>query len=377
METLRLAPTIGKRIMIITKNKSNLLYSSPILEGSKLSSFPIWKLSQKNQNISCMVDNYGRVISYLRLAVTDRCNLRCLYCMPAKGLPLVPRKELLTWEEMIYICRIFVRLGVKKIRITGGEPFIRKGLAGFLRRLNNQNPALEIGITTNGLLVDDYLEDLWETGVRQLNFSLDSLREEVLQKITGSSCLTKILAGLERAYNYGFTIKINMVVIPGINVQEILAFVEWTRDKEWTIRFIEPMPFNSYGGRYSESISGKDILTIIKSKYVIESISSGNDSVAKLYEVSGYKGKIGIINGYSRSFCRNCSRIRISSRGEMLTCLYGKPVFNLRDMLRDGTSEEDLIAAILNEVGNRKRNGFEAAEERIQYNFDSMSMIGG
>lgn len=326
---------------------------------------------------SHLIDNHGRIINYLRLAITDRCNLRCHYCLPAEGLSLPPIKELLTWEEMIRLCRIFVNLGIIKIRITGGEPFLRKGLIGFLSRLKLQYPELNIGITTNGILAHKYLDELQKIGIKRLNFSLDSLQEESFKSITGRSYLKKVMNNIEKAYQKGFVVKINMVVLPGINVQEIPDFVEWTRDRDWIIRFIEPMPFDTFGGQLSVPINGKEILSRIRGKFEIYPVQANRNSVDCLYQVHEYQGKISIINGFSRSFCQECSRVRVSSRGLLRTCLYGRPAMDLKEIIRTNMKDEDLVKAITRVMGQRKKNGFDAAGEQKDDIFDSMSVIGG
>lgn len=332
---------------------------------------------QSDQQSHHLIDNFGREMDYLRLAVTDKCNLRCNYCLPPQYASFIPGNELMTWEEMNIISRIFIKLGVKKLRITGGEPFIRKGLINFLTGLRDYSPELEICITTNGVLVGEYLDELQSIGVNRLNFSLDTLDERIFQIITTKNYLKTILENIEKAYNKSFNLKINMVVLKNLNDKEIPNFADLTRDKSWTVRFIEPMPFDTFGGVDLTLISGQEILSQLKSKFTIEPISTGIQSVEELYQVTGFKGKVGIINGFSRSFCDGCSRLRVSSQGEMRTCLYGKPVVNLKNMLRNGSSEKLIRDQIIQQIGQRKQNGFEAADEDNKNNFESMSLIGG
>jgi cyclic pyranopterin phosphate synthase len=356
------------------QKKSNIPLTSSNQGSSQALKFSV---NQINRLPHHLVDNYGRVMNYLRLAVTDKCNLRCNYCLPPQYGLFIPNDELMTWEEMHRISRLFIQLGVKKLRITGGEPFIRKGLVDFLAGLRNYSPDLEICITTNGVLVGDYLHELKNIGVNRLNFSLDTIDERTFKLITTKNYLKKILENIEKAYITGFNLKINMVVLKNLNDNEISNFVNTTRDKTLTVRFIEPMPFDTFGGVNLTMISEQEILAQLRSKFSIEPVFTGLQSVEELYQVPGYKGKIGIINGYSRSFCQWCSRLRISCRGEMRTCLYGKPAVNLRNMMRSNSSEKLMRQQIIHHIGQRKKNGFEAEAEVNKDKFESMSLIGG
>ncbi len=324
-----------------------------------------------------LIDPQGRILNYLRLAVTDRCNLRCKYCMPAAGIPLAGKNELLSWEEMLRLSRVFIGLGINKIRLTGGEPFIRRGLLDFLTALKYEFPNVNVGITTNGTLVKDYLDELKTIGIQNLNFSLDSLNEDRFKSITGQFRLKQVINSIEHAYRKGFTVKINMVVLPGINVQEIPKFVEWTRDRNWTVRFIEAMPFDTRGGQFKHPVNGRDILALVQNNFEFHPVPQKTNTVNRIYQVSGFRGKIGIINGFSRSFCQGCSRLRVSSRGLLRTCLYGKSVLDLKEMIRTNMKDESLMKAIKIVMGQRKKNGFEAARAQKDNIFDSMSVIGG
>jgi len=324
-----------------------------------------------------LVDNHGRRMNYLRLAVTDRCNLRCRYCMPAEGVTKMHRDEILTWEELQRLCRIFVELGVEKIRITGGEPFVRKGLLPFLVELSHLPDCPEIGITTNGTLLADHLDALKHIGVRRLNISLDSLNADTFYTITRRPDFEKILQAIYMADTFGFELKINVVVIAGINDHEISDFVRLTRDRSWTVRFIEPMPFDGAGGRYKSLLSGDDILARLKREFDIEPVSNGKSAVATLFQVPDFQGRIGIIYGYSRRFCDACSRLRLSTRGELWTCLYGKPVLDLGTLLRSGKSDGTIKRAIRGAVDKRLSDGFEAERSQQRSTFHSMVAIGG
>ncbi|MQY62968.1 MAG: GTP 3',8-cyclase MoaA [Calditrichaeota bacterium] len=327
--------------------------------------------------IQPLVDNHGRRMNYLRLAVTDRCNLRCRYCMPATGVTSMRRDEILTWEELHRLCRIFTELGVEKIRITGGEPFVRKGLLPFLIELTHLPDYPEIDITTNGTLLADHLDALKQIGVRRLNISLDSLNADTFYTITRRRDFQKILQAINKADTLGYKVKINVVVIAGINDHEIPDFVRLTRDRKWTVRFIEPMPFDGAGGRYKSLLSGDDILARLRRQFDIEPVSNGKLAVAKLFRVPDFQGHIGIIYGYSRRFCDACSRLRLSTRGELWTCLYGGPVLDLGALLRTGKSDGTIKRAIRGAVDKRLSDGFEAERSHQSSTFDSMVAIGG
>ncbi|UCH62021.1 MAG: GTP 3',8-cyclase MoaA [Fidelibacterota bacterium] len=323
------------------------------------------------------MDNHGRRLNYLRLAVTDRCNLRCRYCMPAEGITSGRRDEVLTWEELRRLCRIFVELGIEKIRITGGEPFVRKGLLPFLLELSQLPGCPEIDITTNGTLLADHLDALKRIGVSRLNISLDTLNADTFYTIARRRDFEKILQAINKADTLGFKIKINVVVMAGINDHEISDFISLTRDRKWTVRFIEPMPFDGVGGRYKSLLSGDDILTRLMRQFYIVPVSNGKSAVATLFQVPGFQGRIGIIYGYSRRFCGACSRLRLSTRGELLTCLYGSPVLDMGALLRAGKSDGSVKRAISGAVGKRLSDGFEAERAFNKTTFHSMATIGG
>lgn len=322
-------------------------------------------------------DNFSRRMDYLRLAVTDRCNLRCQYCMPAQGMEFAHRSEVLTWDEMERLCRIFVDAGVRKIRITGGEPFARQGLTGFLAQLQGFDSRPDIGITTNGTLLAHHLEQLQAIDVTSLNVSLDSLSPETFAKITRRTDFEETLGAIHEAYDRGFRLKINMVVLPGVNDHEIPDFVRLTTDTDITVRFIEPMPFNGEDISALEPMTGDAILAEIQTEFHLRHLGKNDSKIASLYQVPGSTGKVGIIYGYSRSFCDSCSRIRVSATGQLRTCLYGRNVLDLRMMLRTGSSDAQIIGGIREALQNRYKSGVEAEAAQKQNQYESMSAIGG
>lgn len=332
-------------------------------------------MSIPKNSSTVLIDNYQRRMDYLRLAITDRCNLRCQYCMPAEGVDYVPRKEILTWEEMYRICQILTKYGLKKIRITGGEPFLRKDLPIFLGWLTKLEPKLFIGITTNGTLLNPYLPELKAIGIKHLNISLDTLSADTFYKITRRHQFDKTWESLISAVKMGFEVKINMVIQPGLNDHEIPHFARLTKDLPVTIRFIEPMPFSGCNGQSFADFSGDKILRVLMDSFELRSEPS--DSVATRYQIPGYQGYVGIIYAYSRTFCDTCSRMRISAQGQMRTCLYGQNVLDLRKHLRNEASDEKIYESIYTILQHRFKNGFEAEKNREHSDFESMAHIGG
>ena len=334
-----------------------------------------------------MRDSLGRRLDYLRLAVTDLCNLRCRYCMPAAGNALDDRTNILTWEELLRLCVIACDLGVRKIRVTGGEPLVRAGVADFLAELGRLPQRPELLLTTNGTKLTAHLDDLAGAGIKRLNVSLDSLRPQHYRVITRRDRLGDVLSALAAADAAGFGLKLNVVVMPGLNDGEIPDFVELTRAHPWTVRFIEPMPFCGNSNRTAgdtgsvgtadstDPLSADQIVQRIEMAYDLERLPNVPAAVDRLYRVRSYAGKIGIIAGHSRTFCANCSRLRISALGQLRTCLYARPALDLRALLRAGATDGDIAAAMTAAVCGRDADGF--AAERERGGLESMAKIGG
>ena len=329
-------------------------------------------------NLPLLFDNHGREMSYLRLAVTDRCNLRCTYCMPAEGIAYLPEKKLLSWEEMLRIVRVLNQLGIRKVRITGGEPFVRPGLMDFLQELAKiQN--LEICLTTNGVLLENHLDSLLNLGIRNVNLSLDSLDSERFFKITRRNDFDQVYRNLMRMIEANFIVKLNAVVMHGMNETDILPLVNFTEKHPVSVRFIEEMPFNGSG-----LVEGKlfwdyrRILSHIKTEFPhIEEVPMAYGETSKNYHVPGFMGDVGIIAAFSRTFCGSCNRIRVTSLGQVKTCLYDDGVFNLKEYLRLGVSDEDLKNTMIKIFGERPKDGFEAENNRKGVINESMTSIGG
>ena len=327
-----------------------------------------------------LYDNHGRLINYVRLAVTDRCNLRCFYCMPEEGINYVPRRELLTYEEMLRLMQVLTRMGITKLRITGGEPFVRKDMMDFLRAVSELGLE-KINITTNGTLTAPLIPELKKIGIHSVNLSLDTLNRDRFYQVTRRDEFDKVWQTFEALLAHGIQTKINAVVMDGKNTQDIVPMVELTRDFPVNVRFIEEMPFNGAGSHYPVLVwSHRRILDHLREHFpTIEKIPDPPHSTSANYRIPGFTGTVGIIAAYSRTFCGTCNRIRITPQGTLKTCLYDDGVFNIRDLMRAGATDEQLIDTFLGALGNRAKDGWEAERNR---NFglpvtESMSTIGG
>lgn len=328
-----------------------------------------------------LTDNHGRKISYLRLAVTDRCNLRCFYCMPEEGLNWLSREELLTYEEMLRLCNLLVKMGIEKIRITGGEPFVRKNLMPFLAQLSKIKGLNELTITTNGVLTAPLIPELKKIGIRSVNLSLDTFDANRFFSITRRDEFAKVMETLDQLLKHQMEVKINAVVMDGKNTQDILPLVELTKDLPISVRFIEEMPFNGEGHIYNGlKWDYIRILEKITEAYpAIQKLTDESYSTSYNYHIPDHKGNIGIIAAYSRTFCGTCNRIRITPQGILKTCLYDEGVLNIKDLIRRGDSDEEIEHYLLNSFTNRPKDGREAEMQRNMNDpvHESMATIGG
>lgn len=327
-----------------------------------------------------LVDPFGRQISYLRLAVTDRCNLRCQYCMPEKGIDIVPRQELLSFKEMYRITRVLSELGVNKIRLTGGEPFVRKDFIGLVKSLSHNDRLDEINITTNGALVKDHIQTLEQLKVKSINLSIDSLQPEKFLRITRRDQFARVWEAYLELLNSSLQLKLNVVVQSGFNTDEIVDFIRLTKKEDIAVRFIEEMPFNGKGLReVKENWDFNRILNhISKSFEQFDPVESVKSSTSRNYRVKGYKGTFGIIPAFTRTICNDCNRIRITATGLFKNCLFDEGVFDLKEVIRAGACDDDLKQVFIDTIGKKPRNGFEAEANRtIGGVSESMSTIGG
>ncbi len=319
-------------------------------------------------------------MNYLRLAVTDRCNLRCFYCMPEEGIKYLPKKELLTYEEMLRLCGNLAKLGISKIRLTGGEPFVRNDLMDFIGNLNNIPGIESINLTTNGVLTGKYIQDFTKVGIKTVNLSLDTFNKERFCKITRRNEFDKVLDTFHQLLDHGITIKINAVVMEGQNIEDLIPLVGLTKEHPVDVRFIEEMPFNGEGMHYPKLIwNHNKIISHIKETYPeLERLADPPNSTSYGYKVPGYKGQVGVIAAFTRTFCGSCNRIRLTAQGQLKTCLYDDGVFDFRDYIRSGVSDQEIKNKFIELFNSRAKDGFEAEKRRASSIVsESMSTIGG
>lgn len=337
--------------------------------------------SQKQHKINTvqLFDNHNRPINYLRLAVTDRCNLRCFYCMPEEGIKYLPKKALLSFEEIERLVSILAGLGITKIRLTGGEPFVRTDLMKLIERIKSINGIQEVHLTTNGILTGPHITDLKAMGIASVNLSLDTLDRDRFKLITRRDEFEKTWKTLLALMDSEIKIKINTVVMEGKNIEDIIPMVNLTKSYPLSVRFIEEMPFNGEGSHYSKlNWSYKIILNHIKKEFPdIIKKEDGPNSTASHFQVPGYAGDVGIIAAFSRTFCGTCNRIRVTAQGALKTCLYDQGVLDIKALLRNGSTDDDIRQQLVSAFKSRPKDGFEAEQRRNADVKESMSTIGG
>lgn len=331
---------------------------------------------------SVIYDNHGRPITYLRLSVTDRCNLRCKYCMPASGINFLPHEELLSYEELLRLISILTGLGISKLRITGGEPFVRKDLIDFFSAFSKNEGLEKIALTTNGTLLAPYISQLEEIGVTSINLSLDTLDKDRFEQITRRDQFDRVMESFHLLAESSIPFKINAVVMEKHNIPDIIPLAELTKEHPVSVRFIEEMPFNGSGGKDPTLIwTHEKILSHLKNHYPdLRRLPTGPYSTSTNYQVPGYTGKIGIIAAFSRTFCGSCNRIRIDSQGTLKTCLYDNGVLNIKEVMRSGATDREISRLFRHTFKNRAKDGFEAEQRRNQNHQpieESMALIGG
>jgi molybdenum cofactor biosynthesis protein A len=325
-----------------------------------------------------IIDQHNRPINYLRLAVTDRCNLRCSYCMPEHGMKFLNKAAILSFEEMLRVVGILANNGVNKVRITGGEPFVRNNLMDFLWKLSETDGINEIALTTNGVLTSPYLADLKALGIKTINLSLDTLDKNRFLQITKRDEYEAVINSLYQMIELGFEVKINAVIMEGQNTDDILPLTEFTKNNPVSVRFIEEMPFNGHGS--NRPVLHWDYLQIlheIKGQYPdIQKVKDSPFSTSYNYQIPNHLGSVGIIAAYSRTFCGTCNRIRLTAQGELKTCLYQHKGINIKNLLRSGATDSTIEEALIAAIKARPKDGFEA-ENLGPVIKESMSAIGG
>ncbi len=298
--------------------------------------------------------------------------------MPEEGVNFAKRTDLLSFDEMYLLSSIFCSLGISKIRITGGEPFVRSGLIHFLKDVSEVNGLQEISITSNGSFTEKHIAALKEMGIRKMNISLDSLNRDRFFQITRRDSFETVYASILTLLKEGFDAKINCVLAEGKNTEDIIPFIELTKEYNLSVRFLEEMPFNGSSSFVVPKWNHQQVYSYISTFYpVIQKLESEASSTSVNYTIPGYKGSFGIIPSFSRTFCGTCNRIRLSATGELRTCLYGPAAVNLRDVIRAGANEDDIEQEIIAAVSMRVKDGFEAEVLSNQGIHTSMSFLGG
>lgn len=327
---------------------------------------------------SILTDRHGRFHDYLRISLTDACNLRCQYCMPVEDMHFMNRSALMTVDELDTLAGLFVRHGVKKIRLTGGEPLVRKEAAEIIERLGRY--PVELAITTNGVLVGRFVDVFQRAGLRSVNVSLDSLDPEVNQRITRRDHLLTVVEQIEELVARGFHVKVNMVVMKGVNEFEVGNFVAWSKELPVHIRFIEYMPFDGNGWSAAQVTTHRQILELLEDRFVFDKLQDGPNDTARAYQVQGYKGTFAVISTMSQPFCETCNRIRLTADGRLKNCLFSAGETDLLTALRAGKDIEPLIRDTIQ--AKHARLGGQLAEDYHETDPDSlqnrsMIAIGG
>ncbi|XP_033279968.2 molybdenum cofactor biosynthesis protein 1 isoform X1 [Orcinus orca] len=304
-----------------------------------------------------LTDSFGRRHSYLRISLTEKCNLRCQYCMPEEGVPLTPKADLLTTEEILTLARLFVKEGVDKIRLTGGEPLIRPDVVDIVAQLHQLEGLRTIGITTNGINLARLLPQLQEAGLSTINISLDTLVPAKFEFIVRRKGFRKVMEGIHKAIELGYSpVKVNCVVMRGLNEDELLDFVALTEGLPLDVRFIEYMPFDGNKWNFKKMVSYKEMLDTLRQQWPeLEKLPEEESSTAKAFKIPGFRGRVSFITSMSEHFCGTCNRLRITADGNLKVCLFGNSEVSLRDHLRAGASEEELLRIIGAAVGRKKR----------------------
>jgi len=330
-----------------------------------------------NKTSDILIDSYQRNHNYLRISLTEKCNLRCTYCMPAEGVPLSPSSNLMTAEEIYQIAQLFVSNGVNKIRLTGGEPLVRKDFSDIIMKLSSLKVSL--AITTNAVNIDRYIKILKESGVQIINVSLDTLNADRFKKMTLKSSFEKVIKNLYLLIEEGFKVKVNIVLLKGENDTEIIDFIELTKALPISIRFIEFMPFDGNRWDRSKTVSFKDINHIISQFYGLEQIQKLEDApndTAKNFRIKNFKGSYAIISTVTKPFCDSCNRLRLTANGKLRNCLFTEQEADLLTAFRSGLPIEPIIKkAVLNKAAIRAGLETSAQFEDPTHHKKNRSMI--
>lgn len=355
----------------------------PALTGSKVA--PIEEVPQDfelpydraNATAHVLSDGFARQHTYLRISLVEHCNLRCRYCMPEEGLNWTPTEEILTQDEIIRLARLFVDQGVTKIRLTGGEPLLRQGVEDIAAAIGAMDGLETLAITTNGLLLTKKFDRLQAAGVNLLNISLDTLRPDRFEAVTRRKGFDLVMQAIDEAIARGYDpVKVNCVVMRGVNDDELLDFVAWTRDLPVEVRFIEFMPFD--GNRWDDThlVPYTEMQERIETRFPLERLQDGPNDTSKTYRVPGHRGAVGFITSMTEHFCESCNRLRVTADGNLKVCLFGSAEVSLRDVMRRGATDDDLLDIVSAAVG-RKRARHAGMYNLAKMENRPMIMIGG
>ncbi|MDD7887290.1 GTP 3',8-cyclase MoaA [Flavivirga sp. 57AJ16] len=335
----------------------------------------------RNQNKNILQDSHGRDHTYLRISLIERCNLRCTYCMPEEGVKLSPKSHLMTYEEIYDIAKTFVDHGVTKIRLTGGEPLIRKDMPIILEKLATL--PVELSITSNAVIIDKFIAVLKANGVNKVNVSLDSLNENKFKHITRRHEFKKVYNNILLLVKEGFIVKVNAVLMKGFNDNEIIDFINFTKNLPISIRFIEFMPFDGNKWDLSKMVSYAEVMDYVNASFPKENIERLQDApndTSKNYKIKGYQGSFAIISSVTNPFCDSCNRIRLTANGQLKNCLFSSTESDLLTTLRSGTSIEPIIQKAV-QAKLKVRGGMDTLkklqEPKLHSNNRSMITIGG
>jgi len=324
-----------------------------------------------------LIDGHGRVVDYLRVSVTERCNFRCQYCMPEKPFSWVPKEELLSFEELFLFIKVAIDGGVKKIRITGGEPLLREDLDKFIKMIYDYKSDIDLALTTNGFLLPQAAQKLKDSGLKRLNISLDSLKPQIAHYIAKKDILDAVLKGIDKALEVGLGIKINMVPLKGINDDEIIDILEYCKSKGIEVRFIEYME-NAHASSEIVGMHGREILDVIKTKYNIEKIGRSGSSPSFAYKLDDGT-KFGLIDPHKHDFCESCNRIRLTAEGFLIPCLYFDEALSIADSVKSGDIEgaSQILATILKDKPKENRWSEVEAEDANESSTRAFYQTGG
>lgn len=324
---------------------------------------------------SILTDTFGRKHDYLRISLTDACNLRCTYCMPNEKVRVTPSAKLMQVDEIEAIAAVFVKLGIKKIRLTGGEPLLRKDARAIIQRLSRL--PVELAISTNAVLVDQYIDVLTQANIRVVNVSLDTLNAAEFFAITKRNDFEKIMNNIHLLLSNDFKVKVNMVLMKGINEHAVSDFINWTKYFPLEVRFIEFMPFKGNSWEEDAVVGYEDVLQAISTEYDVIKLKDERSDTAKKYKVAGYAGNFGFISTITKPFCGNCNRLRLTADGKIKNCLFDTKEIDVLAAYREG---KDIVSLILGSVKNkhRERGGVFDTMSAAQFNANrTMISIGG